>query len=200
MTNKIVEILATLDPKNPDHWTKDGAPDLKAVQTALGNFDVRRKDLVEAAPLFTKERALAGFAPDAPAAEAPPPVVTMLEADEVGETEVAAEVAPLGKTVKELQAELTEINVRKNAILLEFNTKQKEVDEAIEAGESGNEPFHETMAAYKRAQQEDREQRGDNRILAAALSELGVLKTRAPLDAALARKQGRGVDRPKFGT
>lgn len=198
--NAILGALSALDTKNPDHWTSNGQPDLKAVKAILGNEDVKRADLVEVAPLFTKERAIAGFAPDAPAAAAPPVVEPVIEPAEEAEDTVDAQAdpGPAGKTVVQLQAELAEINVRKNDITREFNEKQLELDAAITAGGAESEPFHLTMAGYKKSQQEAREQRGDNKELVASLGQLGLLKTKAPIDSVLARKTQRGVDRPKF--
>ncbi len=195
----ILEALAALDPKNPDHWTKDGAPDLKTVQTSINDFQIKRADIVKVAPLFNKERALAGFAPDAPAAVPDAPVESVLEQDEVT-NDVPDEVVLSGvKDMATLQEELRILNVAKNDAMRAFNAKQSEIDALIDSGHVDNEPFHVTMQGYKRAQQDNREDRADNREVVAALGKAGLLKTHSPIDTALARRNARGTERPKLG-
>lgn len=57
----INEALSELDKTNDDHWTKDGAPRLDVVSELVGK-EVKRKDVVDADPEYTRESR-----PDAPA-------------------------------------------------------------------------------------------------------------------------------------
>lgn len=55
--NAIVAALRELDPLNDDHWTADGAPRMDALEALLGDKSVTRKEVVEAAPDFNREKA-----------------------------------------------------------------------------------------------------------------------------------------------
>lgn len=50
--------LSQLDPANDDHWTADGQPRIEAVNNVLGSA-VRRQEIVDAAPDFTRATAQA---------------------------------------------------------------------------------------------------------------------------------------------
>lgn len=47
---KLVRALSRLDPKNDEHWTRDGKPSVAAVERLYGSADVRRSDIDAAAP------------------------------------------------------------------------------------------------------------------------------------------------------
>lgn len=53
---KIQEALAQIDPLDDDQWTTDGAPKVDTVEELLGE-SVTRKEIVEAAPDFNREKA-----------------------------------------------------------------------------------------------------------------------------------------------
>lgn len=50
----IVAALLKLDSGNDNHWTDDGAPRVDIVQQLTGDNDVRRKDINEASPGFSR--------------------------------------------------------------------------------------------------------------------------------------------------
>lgn len=50
----IIEALKDLDPLNDDHWTADGAPRIEVVASSVGDFKVKRKDIIDAAPNFDR--------------------------------------------------------------------------------------------------------------------------------------------------
>lgn len=51
----IQKALAQLDPANDDHWTSDGAPRVDVVSEITGDKSLKRKDITDAAPKFTRE-------------------------------------------------------------------------------------------------------------------------------------------------
>ena len=57
MKDKILEALSQLDPLNDDHWTTDGAPRMDAIEAIVGDKSITRKDIVNAAPDFNREKA-----------------------------------------------------------------------------------------------------------------------------------------------
>lgn len=62
MKEKILDALSQLDPLDDDHWTSDGAPRMDAIEAIVGDKSITRKDIVNAAPDFNREKA--GQAPD----------------------------------------------------------------------------------------------------------------------------------------
>ena len=53
---EIKEALAQLDPKNDEHWTADGAPRVDVVASLTGNKDLKRQDITDADPTFTRAK------------------------------------------------------------------------------------------------------------------------------------------------
>ena len=49
--------LELLDPANDEHWTADGLPRVDVVAELLGDSNVKRSDITDAAPNFTRESA-----------------------------------------------------------------------------------------------------------------------------------------------
>lgn len=55
MTSSIKEALEILDPADDEQWTEDGLPLVEIVRELTGNQNLKRKDITDAAPLFTRE-------------------------------------------------------------------------------------------------------------------------------------------------
>jgi hypothetical protein len=111
--DKIKAALAQLDPNNPDQWTDDGLPVTKAVQALADEVGIKRSDINEVAPGFSKA-SLSMNGPDAQLAPQP---------------EAAPQAAPqdAGETISEDDFK----------IALEAAFKQSEVDlEAAKANVS----------------------------------------------------------------
>lgn len=66
----IQQALTQLDPTNDDHWTADGLPRMDVVEGIVGDTKIKRKDVTDAAPKFTRESAQAALEPAASAEEA----------------------------------------------------------------------------------------------------------------------------------
>lgn len=87
MADPLPLALAQLDPANDAHWTDDGLPRIDAVAAITGNQFVKRKDITDAAPGYTRDSALEELtAPDNPPATTP----TTPEVAEVTEPEAEA--------------------------------------------------------------------------------------------------------------
>ena len=56
---ELKEAIASLDPRNDDHWTEQGLPRMEVIKELTGSH-FSRKEITEAAPLVTRERLLAG--------------------------------------------------------------------------------------------------------------------------------------------
>lgn len=89
--------LSQLDPMNDDHWTSDGSPRMDAVAKILGDESVKRKDVTDAAPDFTRDTALKA-AIDREAAE-------KAEADAKGEDPSQEQVSPAAAPAEQTEPE-----------------------------------------------------------------------------------------------
>ena len=57
LNEKLQRAVLALDPKNDDHWTKDGQPAMSAVEKLYGSSDITRAQVKAAAPDFDREAA-----------------------------------------------------------------------------------------------------------------------------------------------
>lgn len=57
LNEKLQRAVLALDPKNDDHWTKDGQPAMSAVEKLYGASDVTRAQVKAAAPDFDRDAA-----------------------------------------------------------------------------------------------------------------------------------------------
>jgi hypothetical protein len=218
MPIRIQAALAKLDPANPDHWTNDGAPRMGAVEELVGTKSVTRADVAKAAPNFSRENpVLPGqTAPAAPpeAEEAPGLAAAALAAEiqdsSLADPEGSDQEAPAAEPTFEADDELSELerqvadaDVALAKALAEFNAAQRKMreieaqrDKLIVAKERAA-PRHANQIAimgYIETQVRMRAERAEEMAKAAALAE-GV---RSPLDAAMARRTGRGGQRPSI--
>ena len=54
---RVADALVMLDPKNDDHWTKNGIPTVSVVASLAELDDLTRKEIEEVAPGFTRDAA-----------------------------------------------------------------------------------------------------------------------------------------------
>lgn len=209
----IIEALSALDPAEADDWTKDGLPKTEAVSDLVGE-PVTRAQITEAAPNFTKDNpvlevtspepevpAEPGTDPEdasnddgddqdnggddgeddededepqpepAVAGKDHPAVVEAMEA--VAEAEAAA--AEAGKALKDAQANLEAMIQKYAPRINSHKDNQKGIMDHI------------------KSQMANREAQFANQQ--AAAEALG-LTARSPIDAAMERKTGHGLERP----
>lgn len=101
MSDTIKQALLTLDPANDEHWTADGAPKLDA----LNLKDVKRQDVVKAAPHFTRTNPKF----DTPAEQKAKEDAKIAEAAKLNELEAASlDVDRTGKVVADLERKRVE--------------------------------------------------------------------------------------------
>jgi hypothetical protein len=55
LTDKIVEALGLMDTLDDDQWTADGAPKVDAVSVLSGLENLKRADIINVAPKFSRE-------------------------------------------------------------------------------------------------------------------------------------------------
>ena len=213
----IREALSQLDPLDDDQWTQDGAPKVESVAALLGDYSVKRQDIVNAAPAFSRSNPVTEIEPKDDATvssneeetngqeeEGPEEVIP----DEMLETSNPNEfVAWLKEQPKEnLESIAREIELSADAIdskIRKARAKEYQlrgfariVRQAHEAAYP-NTSNQEAIVAYIAAQNKARAERAARRNDALKHITRQDLDPRSPLDQAMARNTKRGTQRPK---
>lgn len=204
--------LAKLDPSNDDQWTGDGLPRIDVVQKLAGVGNLTRGAITGASPQFSRENPSLelpepitqveepGGAPGEPAPdlvvdagpEAP------VELDDGPDYEASAEdLGELGAAQSELSKAEDDLNAAKRKVV----EAQRKVDAAIEARPT---PGHrETQADIQHYLETQKAERARRALVRGALVNAGItpellkdITSKAPIDAAMARKRGFGTQRP----
>jgi len=228
MSSKTIAALGRLDPKNDSHWTSDGLPRLDSVKLFASDPALTREAVTAAAPGFSRsspvlpgepaagatidpapEQGAGTLATVAPVAAQPGAIDgggdgTEEDGDGVGATGDASE--PQGTdTQAALQAaheRLEQASARKAQADQEHQKAVEELDAAIIANsKSGTqETLADHLRGYLDSQRAALQRRGEQqqRIRDAGINLKDLLPSRAPLDVALARKTGRGTQRPNL--
>ncbi len=180
----IRETLMNLDALDDDMWTADGAPKIAAVASAL-NRVVLRKEIVDAAPGFTRENMkIDGYPGDVEVAlptPVEPPLITNLQDEQ---TELEA-------NVKRMDEELTKAKAQKDLWIKRIDAIQ---DELIVL----DPPLTNAQRArnFIEASHEARLKRHGVAALIIANLPKDVRSVGTPLDNAFARRNKRGLARP----
>lgn len=190
MSDEIRAALATLDPKNENHWTEGGQPRLDA----LGLTPVpKRADVTAAAPLFSRSN------PEVPASEKPKeePVVeqpkpkadTKLEGLQSDLDAAQALVADQQAKLVAAQKALAEAQVERDKVITELE-------------KNGLRKDHENIMGIRAVLERSKAERAAKAEIANELRKVGVteklLRAGSPLDQAMARKRGFGLQRPNM--
>jgi|SRR5687768_377573 len=189
MSDEIRAALATLDPKNENHWTEGGQPRLDA----LGLTPLpKRQEVTAAAPLFSRSN------PELPVV-AKPKVEPVVEAPK----------APALDKMAVLQGDLdaAEALVREQEVALHNAKKavlhaQLERDKIIlEREKKGLPKDVENILGIRAVLDRSKAERAARAEIANELRAVGVtqkmLQRGSPLDQAMSRKRGFGLQRPK---
>lgn len=188
LQNEIRAALAKLDAKDDNHWTENGLPRLDALGFSKAPL---RADVTAAAPLFTRSN----------------PVVEVAASQEP-EAKIELPEAPTHAELDVLQRELeaAEAEVRKAE---DFKT---EAERAVRVAQVKRDnlailldkarPMHENILGIRAVLERGKETRAAAAAVAAQLREVGVtaklLTGKSPLDQAMARKRGFGLQRPNM--
>lgn len=131
----IRDALMELDPMDDGQWTKDGSPrvDIVAQLMEVDQVALKRADLVEAAPLFTRDNPVVENPDEADASEAAEEAAVETVSEEAAEEAVDEDMVDPQTHLAELQEEL---EIRKAAY-----------DEAIHAAAEAQKPVLECQAA-----------------------------------------------------
>lgn len=218
MSQKIIEALKKLDSTNDNHWTADGSPRLDTVKMLAADQSLTRDMVTIAAPGFSRanntlkaETAVVtnqvAQSPSTPAVQDPGANNQAGEGNE--KTQSAEEIAVEGEseevTVARTALKVARVNheglkVAFSKLKIEIEKAAKAEDEAYDAllELTGVETTADAIQGYHASQLRNLEDRA-KRIT--ALRESGYslkdfMPGKAPIDAALARKNGRGTARP----
>lgn len=221
MTKTIEEALNALDPKNDAHWTSDGSPRMDVLQELTGDAALTRKQVKEAAPAFARDTAGAappddpGLSPETEqGATASPPTEddetpAQGDPDEDEQDEAALALAEDEADLAE-ETELTALLAQADAELAEaeadLNERRKEVDEVRarrdklveqrEREKTVHDDQLERMRFIKRQAALRAERAGENALANDLAMQARGLGAASALDQSMARRLGRGRDRP----
>lgn len=202
MSEKIIDALNKLDVTNDNHWTAEGMPRLETLQMLSGNSKLTRDDIVRANPGFSRS----SFAQNGPIIIPQPKLTGAIRVDgsitTIPETvpKPIAENSPIDK-LKTAQEQLARLDKTLNDAKRARDEQQKIVDKLLVAHEKEN-PVHsyEATRGYLENQKVVLEQRAERvravRESGVDLKALMASVAKSPLDMAMARKNGRGTNRP----
>lgn len=184
--NEISSALAKLDAKNDDHWTENGLPRLDA----LGLKGLTRQDLTAAAPLFTRANL------ELPKVEVKPPEAPKVELavrSDQDDYDTLVELSEQAEAkLKEARGLLTEVQAEVHALSIQRDTVLARIERVR--------PKNENMLGIKAVLARGIENRMEKADIANQLRKVGVtaalLAAGSPLDRAMARKRGFGLNRP----
>jgi hypothetical protein len=219
-SEKILAALKQFDPTNAAYGTEDGLPVLEAVQHLAGDQTLTREMVTSVAPGFTRttpaldvgivaseQQAPAEPATQGPTLSQPPaekaPVQEQLESTVVkrDSAEVYAnELDRLKARSAELKADMVYINSDRDKLqkaLDKLAAEEESLDRKIRSLERGDKTMQ-ALEQYRNSQLTMLAQRTEKLgFLKEHSAVLGqILKTKAPIDQAMARKNTRGTQRP----
>lgn len=216
---EIREALTKLDPANDDHWTGEGYPAIDAVNKLVPGT-VKRAEITEAAPTFTRENPKLDAEP-LPKEQPPTEPLAGQDQGEGGDegeddainteaqNDAGVEPEPEGEDedeLDELEAAVRAADKEVEKAQAELDERRKVLDAAIRKRDSlikareSNRPKHANILAIQGYLKRQKQVRGVKADIATQLKEAGVtaqlLQGRAPIDMAMARKTQRGANRP----
>lgn len=187
--DKIVGALRRLDPENADHWTDDGAPRVGVV-AGLANMQLKRKDLSDALPGFSREAAKqdaeAVKTAKATAAEtegaAPQPEI--VDPDEL-KHKLEMDYAVAKANLEEHDAEAEKAKEARKALVVDMDKKFAQLNEAFPPMS-----FAQGQLAHINSEIARRQKQAGLTTVPGGVA--------SPIDASMARRNTRGHQRPQF--
>lgn len=220
MNTKILEALQQLDPTDDGHWTNQGLPRMDVVEAIVGDKGIKRGDITNAAPGFTRETPqlpeefLKTLKPEASLEEeeeeeeplvedgGQPPEVSEEPVTEQGKEPSQADLFEKEIVVLREKKAVTEKNIEASkGELVKLNIQIDSIQRKLDRLNQNSVNLH---SAVQGALQQQSKVRADRAEKMRKLHEAGFdpakIQSRAQIDAAMARKRGRGGNRPKFPT
>lgn len=190
--SKILEALAKLDVANDAHWTEDSLPRLESVRFFAGDQALDRAAVTAAAPSFNRATPVI-------------PVAVLgggSGSDPISQVKPEVTQASFAEALANARASVLATREAKRQADQNYAKANEALDVLVAQGERDgpHDPLHEQLRGYFGSQRQLLADRADKiKALrgfgAENLKEL--LRTKAPIDAAMARKTARGVQRPK---
>jgi hypothetical protein len=184
----ILDALKQLDPKDDSQWTAEGAPKVAVVAQLIGDDTLKRKQIVEAAPDFTRESLLeASGDGDAEVEEETETEAEVQEVEEVDGLQghyqqLLIDIAQLNDEIRKSEQELTKMRRLQSAMEERLN---------IQSGYSAKDDQKARME-YIASQAKMRAAKVEQQKKMAAALGLNVA-TGSPLDVALKNRKSAAV-------
>lgn len=222
---KITAALAQLDPQNDNHWTGDGLPRLETVKLLAAAPSLTREQVTNAAPGFSRTNPLTqteqtgaqapieqqggngtgDAAIAAPAAQQPG--AQGEQGDGTGEGEDGTDgdapeqaLSGIEAEIKAAEDKLGELAARKNEAVQAYEAQVRAVDELIKARDAAapRQGVVNVIQQYLASQQVQLQERAAKMQALKGVDLKSILPQGSPIDAAMARRTGRGTKRPSI--
>ena len=179
----LISVLRDMDHDDDDIWTDDGLPRMEYIEAMMGDNSIKRKDVTDAAPHFSRGHA-----------DLPEENEVAFEKEEV-DPEISEARAELRNAEADLRA--AEEAVREAQLVLK--NAQKIHDEAYNKVQRVDPPMTNAQAIRNFIDKSNEERMKRYVKRAAVLEALpgGSIDPRMPIDQAFERKRNRGGTRPK---
>ncbi len=184
---KIQAALAELDPKNPEHWTDDGLPVTRMVQSLANEPGIKRSDINEVAPGFSRD----------PAPSTGPMVAAPTETAPAVETLVTP-VATEADWKAELHADFEDAEAALAQAKQDVSDTRKRENDAQKARDAALLKMNAAFPPMSHAENIQQYLAHENEVRAAKHNAVGVYGA-SQLDQAMAARRSRGWSRPQRG-
>lgn len=196
----ILEALNTLDKDDDENWTADGAPRVDVVSALVGR-ELKRQEIVDAAPEFNRAN-ISDVPENAPESE--PETPTYESVLDLPIPQVCRDLNLIASARAELQAQQLDLAASMAAAKREqkqISAKLQLLDRAQSRLPQKRTVLSAELQGYIAQQNKNRSERAARTL---AFIKEGVspqqvkaaMEVKAPIDAAMARKNTRGTQRP----
>jgi hypothetical protein len=184
--DKIKAALLQLDPSNAEHWTEDGLPVTRVVQQLASEPNLKRSDINEVAPGFTRETT-----------EPVEKTATGEKADAVVEP-----VAQAGETKDsgvDYKAAYSQAEAEYAATKRDTVEARRREDAARAAMDAARVKMNAAFPPMSHAENIQQYLKNENAVRAAKHNAAGVYASTSQIDLAMSSRRGRGWNRPQRG-
>lgn len=209
--SEIIAALGLLDPADDSQWTAEGLPVISVVARLTGRADLKRADITNAQPDFNRAKMLADSKPATDTASAEPETNSNPDALADGSNPPQSSrpdytlpeaFAELQKQLEGAQAVLDEKRAAANIAQRAVLEAEAELDRLIMMRDAKVDPQANQRAImeYLERQQQVKIEKHERvqQLLKAGVTP-AMFQAKAPIDQAMARKTGRGGQRPIVG-
>jgi len=192
----ILDALEKLDPADDSQWTSDGQPRIDKICELTGEASLKRKDITEASPLFTREKAKITKTVDAAFDQPPAPIVDkpLDHVAQLPEPPISDQ-----NPLKALDKQINDLQLQRDVIDKDIDvlTRRRTLVQTREYATNTAADDMRARIAYIRNENKMRVERAALSRAALKGVNLRDLDPRAPIDSAFTKNRRRGTARPR---